>query len=87
MKIVKQVFKVVLISILLYSVIIILRHPHKAYYDAKDTFLLLTIVLLIIMLSVSLVSLTVMTVKRLRKPNKTPRSLTSGRYAFNNLGD
>jgi hypothetical protein len=35
MKIVKQVFKVVLISILLYSVIIILRHPHKAYYDNK----------------------------------------------------
>jgi hypothetical protein len=39
MKIVKQVFKVVLISILLYSVIIILRHPHKAYYDAKDDYI------------------------------------------------
>jgi len=39
MKIVKQVFKVVLISVLLYSVIIILRHPHKAYYDAKDDYI------------------------------------------------
>jgi hypothetical protein len=36
MKIVKQVFKVVLISILLFSVIMIGRHSHKAYYDAKD---------------------------------------------------
>jgi hypothetical protein len=39
MKIVKQVFKVVLISILLYSVIIIIPHPHKEYYDANDTFI------------------------------------------------
>ena len=39
MKIVKQVFKVVLISILLYSVIIIFRHPNKAYYDAKDDYI------------------------------------------------
>jgi len=35
----KQIFKVVLLSILLYSVIIILRHPHKAYYDANDAFI------------------------------------------------
>ncbi|MFC1492793.1 nuclear transport factor 2 family protein [candidate division KSB1 bacterium] len=34
--IVKQILKIVLISILLYSVIITLRHPHKEYYDAKD---------------------------------------------------
>jgi hypothetical protein len=38
-KIVKQVFKVVLISILLFSVIITFRHPHKAYYDAKDDYI------------------------------------------------
>jgi len=29
---------VVLISILLYSVLITLRHPHKEYYDAEDTY-------------------------------------------------
>ncbi len=39
MKIIQQVFRVVLISVLLYSVIIILSHPHKAYYDANDTFI------------------------------------------------
>ncbi len=39
MRIFKQIFKVVLISILLYSVIIILRHPHKAYYGANDAFI------------------------------------------------
>jgi hypothetical protein len=39
MKIFKQIFKVVLISILLYSVIITLKHPHKAYYDSKDAFI------------------------------------------------
>jgi len=38
MKVLRQVMKVVLISLLLYSVIIILRHPHKAYYDASDSF-------------------------------------------------
>jgi len=39
MKIIQQIFKVLLISILLYSVIIILGHPHEAYYDANDTFI------------------------------------------------
>jgi len=39
MNIVKRILNVVLISILLYSVIIILRHPHKAYYDSKDTYI------------------------------------------------
>jgi len=39
MKIAKQTFKVVLISIILYSVIIVLSHPHKSYYDAHDAFI------------------------------------------------
>ena len=39
MKIVKQIFKVLLISILLYLVIIILRHPHKEYYSDNDAFI------------------------------------------------
>ena len=39
MKIFVQVFKVVLISILLYSVMIVLSHPHEAYYDANDAFI------------------------------------------------
>jgi len=39
MKIVSQVLKVVLISILLYSVIIVLSHPHEAYYDSINTFI------------------------------------------------
>jgi hypothetical protein len=38
MKIAKQILKVVFISILLYSVMIILRHPQKEYYDANDAF-------------------------------------------------
>jgi hypothetical protein len=39
MKIGMQIFKVVLISILLYSVIDVLGHPHEGYYDAKDAFI------------------------------------------------
>jgi hypothetical protein len=39
MKIAQQVFKIALISILLYTVLITLSHPHEAYYDAKDAFL------------------------------------------------
>jgi hypothetical protein len=39
MKITKQILKIVLIAILLYSVIIILRHPHREYYDAEDEFI------------------------------------------------
>jgi hypothetical protein len=38
MGIVKQVFKVVLISILLLSVILVFRHPHREFYDAKDNY-------------------------------------------------
>ena len=38
MKIANQVLKVLLISLLLYSVIVILRHPHNEYYDTKDRF-------------------------------------------------
>jgi hypothetical protein len=38
MKIAKQILKVLFISLLLYSVIVILRHPHSEYYDAKDAF-------------------------------------------------
>ncbi|MFC1850863.1 nuclear transport factor 2 family protein [candidate division CSSED10-310 bacterium] len=39
MKIVLQIFKIVLIALLLYSVIIILRHPHKAYYKTNDAYI------------------------------------------------
>lgn len=39
MKIVMEVLKVVMISVLLYSVIVVLRHPHKDYYNAQDTFI------------------------------------------------
>ena len=39
MKITKQILRVVFISILLYSVIIILRFPHKEYYSAKDDYI------------------------------------------------
>jgi hypothetical protein len=39
MKIVKQLFKIILISVLLYTVIITLRHPHKMYYDSKDSYI------------------------------------------------
>jgi hypothetical protein len=39
MEIVKQILKIVFISILLYSVIIILGHPHEQYYDAKDDYI------------------------------------------------
>jgi hypothetical protein len=38
MKVAKQVLKVLFISILLFLVIIILRHPHKEYYDARDDY-------------------------------------------------
>ena len=39
MIILKRILMVVFIFILLYSVIIILRHPHKEYYDTKDDFI------------------------------------------------
>ena len=39
MKIIKGILTAGMISILLYSVIIVLRHPNKAYYDSKDTFI------------------------------------------------
>jgi hypothetical protein len=39
MRIAKQILKVVFICILLYSVIIILRHSHKEYYEAKDDYI------------------------------------------------
>ncbi|MFC1475423.1 nuclear transport factor 2 family protein [Candidatus Zixiibacteriota bacterium] len=39
MKVVKGIMMVGLISILLYSVIIILDHPNKAYYNAKEAFI------------------------------------------------
>jgi len=39
MKIFRRILTVVFVSLLLYSVLIILRHPYKAYYDSKDTFL------------------------------------------------
>lgn len=38
MKIAKGILQVSLISLLLYSVLIVLRHPHKDHYDAKDTY-------------------------------------------------
>jgi len=38
MKIFRRILTVVFVSLLLYSVLIMLRHPHKAYYDSKDTF-------------------------------------------------
>jgi hypothetical protein len=39
MKIVKQLIKVVMISVLLYSVLVVLRHPLKDYYNAQDKFI------------------------------------------------
>jgi len=39
MKIFKQVLKIMFICIVLYSVIIVLRHPHEEYYDAKDEYI------------------------------------------------
>lgn len=38
MKIFRGLLVVGLLSVLLYSVLIVLRHPHKAYYDSKDSF-------------------------------------------------
>jgi len=38
MPILKHLGKVLLISLLLYSVVITLRHPHKEHYEATDTF-------------------------------------------------
>ena len=38
MKILRGFLAVGLLSVLLYSVLIVLRHPHKAYYDSKDSF-------------------------------------------------
>ena len=38
MRIAKQILKVVVICILLYSVIIILRHPHRKYYESEDEY-------------------------------------------------
>ena len=37
MKIINGIMRVCLIGILLYSVLIILRHPHKAYYGSTNT--------------------------------------------------
>jgi hypothetical protein len=39
MKIALQILKVVFVSILLYTVIITLDHPHSDYYDAKDDYI------------------------------------------------
>lgn len=39
MKIAKQVLKVIFVCIVLYSVVIVLRHPHEEYYDAKDEYI------------------------------------------------
>ncbi len=39
MTIIKRLLMVVLISILLYTVLITLHHPHKEYYDAQDTYI------------------------------------------------
>jgi hypothetical protein len=39
MKIIKRILTVGMISILLYSVIIVLRHPHKDYYESKDAYI------------------------------------------------
>ena len=38
MKIVKGILQVSVISLLLYSVLIVLRHPHKAHYDSTHTY-------------------------------------------------
>ncbi|UCG31041.1 MAG: nuclear transport factor 2 family protein [candidate division WOR-3 bacterium] len=38
MKIVKQILKVIFICVLLYTVIIVLRHSHNEYYDGKDDY-------------------------------------------------
>jgi hypothetical protein len=39
MEILKRIVMVVFIFILLYSLVIILRHPHEEYYDSKDDFI------------------------------------------------
>jgi hypothetical protein len=39
MKIAKQILKVIFISVLLYSVMTVLRHSHKEYYEAKDEYI------------------------------------------------
>jgi hypothetical protein len=39
MKIIKGILTVGMISILLYSVLIVLRHPNKSYYDSGDAFI------------------------------------------------
>ena len=38
MKIAKGILLVSVISLLLYSVLIVLRHPHRTHYDTKDTY-------------------------------------------------
>ena len=38
MNIGKGILQVCVISLLLYSVLIVLRHPHRAYYDSTDTY-------------------------------------------------
>ncbi len=38
MKIAKGILQVSVISLLLYSVLIVLRHPHKAHYGTTDTY-------------------------------------------------
>jgi len=42
MDILKQVFKILLISLLLFTVLIIFRHPHKSFYDSTDDFVFST---------------------------------------------
>jgi len=39
MKIVKQVLKVIFVCIVLYSVLVVLRHPHEEYYNTKDEYI------------------------------------------------
>jgi len=39
MNIIKRVVMVVVLSLLLYTVLITLRHPHSEYYDSHDTYI------------------------------------------------
>ena len=38
MKIAKRILQVSVISLLLYSLLVVLRHPYKAHYDSKNTY-------------------------------------------------
>ena len=42
MEILKQVFKILLISFLLFTVLIIFRHPHKSFYTSMDDYVFST---------------------------------------------